>query len=407
MKKLYSNFAIVKKIKNSKMEKIKEIKALKILDSRGDETISVEIFSDNYKASFSVPQGKSTGKYEAVSLPVDEAIRNIQTKIFPVLVEKEINFVKIDELLISLDGTDNKQNLGANAMLAVSIACAKLQAQIENKNLFDFLSEKFITKKLGIPNLLMNFINGGAHSFGGPPFQEYLLVIKTGDFEKNVYLGGQLYRKIKNILKTNIGDEGGFAPYNASLQMPLDILSGTIKQDNLEDSVGLGIDVAANQFFMDGDYKIGQTGFSPEDLKNFYKDLIEKYKIEYLEDPFEENDFNSFSSLVDSDCLIVGDDLTVTNIERLKTAVDQKSISGIIIKPNQIGTLSQTIDTINFANENGIKIIISHRSGETNDSFISDLSVACNAWGLKTGAPARGERVAKYNRLLEINAIKK
>lgn len=390
------------------MEKIKKISVTKILNSRSEETIKVKVFSNNYFASFSVPQGKSTGKYEALFLSTDRAKKIIERVIFPKLKNKEVDFQEIDKILIKLDGTNQKRKLGANSILGISIATAKLQAKIEKKPLFEFLSGFFNKKPSFNFFLLMNLINGGAHSIGGASFQEYLVLVKDKTLTKSVFLGSEIYRELGQILKTNIGDEGGYVFGRGNSIEPLNILRSLIKKRNIENKVFLGLDVASSQFFNGKNYKIDKKFYNSKKLEELYLDLISKYNLIYLEDPFKENDFDSFSSLNKKakNCLIVGDDLTVTNKERLKKAITKEAISGIIIKPNQIGSLSETIETINFAKENGIKIIISHRSGETNDSFIVDLAVASGAWGIKTGAPARGERIAKYNRLIEVEEIR-
>jgi enolase len=389
------------------MEKIRAVSAIKILNSRSEETIKVEVKSENFKASFSVPQGKSKGKYEAISLSTDNAIKSISKLIVPKILGKEVNFQDIDKTLLESEGTLQKKVFGANAILGVSIALAKIQAKIEKKPLYEFLSQ-FLRKKGEKPRLLMNLINGGIHSFGGPEIQEYLIILKTETFNEGVFLGSEIYRRLGETLKTNIGDEGGYVKEFENSEEPLKILKEIIEREKVESNVSIGLDVAASQLFNGENYELDNKNFSKEKIEDFYLNLSEKYKINYLEDPFYEDDFESFKNLKAKikGCLVVGDDLTVTNVNRLKEAIKEDSISGVIIKPNQIGTLTETIKAINLATENNIDVIISHRSGETNDSFISDLSVACGAWGIKTGAPARGERVAKYNRLLEIEKEK-
>lgn len=386
------------------MEKIKKISVNKILNSRSEETIKVRIFSNNYFASFSVPQGKSAGKYEAIFVSADKAKKVIENLIFPKIQNKKVDFQEIDKILLKLDGTEQKRKLGANSILAISIATAKLQAKIQKKPLFEFLSQFFNQRPSFNFFLLMNLINGGVHSIGGASFQEYLVLVKDKSLTKSVFLGSEIYKELGKILKSNIGDEGGYVFGRGNSIEPLKILRKIIKKRKVENKVFLGLDTASSQFFDGKNYKIDKKIYNPKELEKLYLNLISNYRLIYLEDPFEENDFNSFSSLNKKvkNCLIVGDDLTVTNKERLKTAIAKNSISGIIIKPNQIGSLSETIEVINIAKKNNIKIIISHRSGETNDNFIADLALACGAWGIKTGAPARGERVAKYNRLIEI-----
>lgn len=384
-------------------ELIRAVKAIKILNSRGEETIKVSISSDNYLASFSAPAGKSTGKYEMSSLAADVAISNIKNKIFPLIKEREVDFKAIDKLLIENDDTLKRRELGANAILGISVALARLQAKIQGKTLSEFLSGFFEIKENKKLTLLMNIIEGGVHSFGGPAFQEYLILIKEENIKDSVFLGAKIYREIGKTIKSNTGDEGGYAIDTKDVKEPLKKIWEIIEKEGAVHKIKLGIDVAATQIFDGKNYNIDDKQFSSADLKEFYLELLATHHISYLEDPFYEDDFNSFADLNKrtNNCLVVGDDLTVTNSERLKKAIETKSISGIIIKPNQIGTLSETIKTINTAKENDIEIIISHRSGETNDSFIVDLALAANSWGLKAGAPAGGERVAKYNKLIE------
>ncbi|HOA47592.1 MAG TPA: phosphopyruvate hydratase [Candidatus Paceibacterota bacterium] len=396
------------------MEKIKRIKAIEILNSRSNTTVKIEIASDNFTATAAVPEGKSVGKYEALSLPAWKAIKNVEEKIAPLLIGKEVNFQLADKTMIELDGTRDKSNLGVNAILGVSLAIAKLQAKIEQKPLFEFLSQFFLKGyrpgDTDFPFLLMNIVNGGIHAFGGPDIQEYLIIVKGDSLKDGVFLGARIYQEMGKFFKGNIGDEGGFVPQTSNVQLPIEAISQTVSEKLVRNKIKIGLDLAASQLFDGKKYNIGEDHFSPEQLIDLYLRWANRFEIIYLEDPFSENDPNSFTQLkkqISNQTLVVGDDLTVTNIERLKEAKEKDLISGIIVKPNQIGTLSETIEVINFAQKNDIKVIISHRSGETNDTFIADLAIASNAWGLKSGAPARGERVAKYNRLLEIEEIKK
>ncbi len=395
------------------MEKIKSIKAIEILNSRSNSTVKVEITSTNFKATAAVPEGKSVGRHEALSLPTWKAIKNIEEKIAPLLINKEANFQLADKTMIELDGTRDKSNLGANAILGVSLAMARLQAMSEQKPLFKFLSQ-FFSKSYcpgndDFPFLLMNIVNGGIHAFGGPDIQEYLIVVKENTLKESIFLGARIYQEMGKFFKGNIGDEGGFVPQTSKIQLPIEAISQTISEKLVRDKVKIGLDVAASQLFDGKKYNMGEDHFLPEQLIDLYLRWINRFEITFFEDPFSEDDPDSFSQFkkqISKDILIVGDDLTVTNLERLKEAKEKNLISGIIVKPNQVGTLSETIEVINFAQKNNIKVIISHRSGETNDTFIADLALASNAWGLKSGAPARGERVAKYNRLLEIENYK-
>ncbi len=387
-------------------EKIRNIKGIKILNSRGEETIKVKVYSDNYSASFSVPSGKSTGKYEMSSVGADMALLNIENKLLPFLKDREVNFEEIDKLLIAEDDTLKRRVFGANTILAISVALAKIQAKTEQKKLSDFLAQffKFKLEEKQKLKLLMNFINGGVHSIGGPPIQEYLVIVEGENPSESVYLGAKLYRRLRELINANIGDEGGFVLQTQDPEEPIKILENIIEKEGVSTKVKLGLDVAATQFFKENKYNLAGQEISSQNLEEIYLKLLATHNIIYIEDPFEEDDFMSFVKLKEKveGCLIVGDDLTVTNPERVEKAIKSNSISGVIIKPNQIGTLSETINAINIAQENEVEVIISHRSGETNDSFIVDLALACNAWGLKAGAPARGERIAKYNKLIEI-----
>ena len=390
-------------------EKIKSINTREILNSRGHNTIKVEIKTDNFKASSSIPEGKSIGRNEVLSLPAWHAIKNIKEKISPILIGKKVDFKFFDKELIKLDGKKDKSNLGANAILGISLAMARLQAKIEGKPLFEFLSQFFPAKeKERNLTLLMNVVNGGMHAFGGPDIQEYLILVKGDSIKESVFLGARIYREMGKFFKRNIGDEGGFVPDQSDVQFPLEAISRAIAEKQVRKKVKLGLDIAASELFDGKSYKMGEYKFFPKELIDFYLRWIEKFDLISIEDPFSEEDADSFFELKKKagDVLIVGDDLTVTNLERTKKAKADDLISGIIVKPNQIGSLSEVIEVINFSQKEGIKVIISHRSGETNDSFIADLAIACGAWGIKTGAPARGERVAKYNRLLEIEDYK-
>lgn len=391
------------------METIQSIKAIEILNSRSNSALEIEIKTENFKAVASVPEGKSVGRFEALSLPTWKAIKNVKEKIAPVFIGKEVDFQKADKKMLELDGTKDKSNLGANAILGVSLAMARLQAQIEEKPLFEFLSQFFPKENnQDFPFLLMNIVNGGIHAVGGPDIQEYLILVKGDSIKESVFLGSIIYQEMGKFFKGNIGDEGGFVPQTLNFRLPIDAISQTISEKLVRDKVKLGLDVAASQLFDGKNYNIGNEHFSPDQLINLYSSLINKFEMIYLEDPFSEDDTSSFAKFkknINENLTLTGDDLTVTNIEKLKDAKNKDLISGIIVKPNQVGTLSETIEVINFAKENGIKVIISHRSGETDDSFIADLAIACGAWGLKAGAPAR-ERISKYNRLLEIESYK-
>ena len=417
------------------MPKIKSIKARKILNSRAEWTLEVIVEAGKYQGSASVPSGASIGKYEAKSLPANKALKNVKEIIAPKLKGQEAtNQEKIDKTLIQLDGTSDKSNLGANAILGVSLACARAGSFAEKKPLFRYLNDLFRTyvtvyrdKNQG-PYLFMNLINGGVHAGNNLDFQEYLIVPLVSSPEKALEIGVNIYQILRKFLKKNLGpqavntgEEGGFAPNFLNFFQPLEVLTQAIRDLGYKKEVRLALDIAANNLKAKSEkqkaknynlkdktdyYFLSGTPFSPKALLNLYQEIADKFDILSIEDPFFEEDFLHYATLkkrLSKKVLIVGDDLTVTNASRIKKAVQEKAIDAVIIKPNQIGTLSETFEAIKAAREYDLKIIVSHRSGETNDSFISDLAWAVQAWGLKAGAPVRGERVAKYNRLLKIS----
>ena len=378
---------------------IKDIKAIKILDSRANPTLKVILETDKGTSFSCVPQGKSKGKYEAVSLPAELGIKNINEIILPELKNKKIESQEeLDKLLIELDGTENKSKLGANAILGISLSFARILAQVEKKELYEYLFEKYGKSFFQGSSkmwLLFNFINGGVHSPSGPDIQEYLVLIPFNN-GKGIWIASKIYNRLKEKLKKGVGDEGGFIIEEKNNEKPLQIISQILDETKTKDEVKLGMDVAYSQF---------KNKQSLKEFKSFLMHLIEKYNLVYVEDPFDEDNWAEFKDLkneVGKDTLIVGDDLTVSNPSRIKTAIDKDAINGIIIKPNQIGTLTETLSAIKLAYENDIKVIISHRSGDTCDDFIADLAIGVNAWGLKSGAPRGSERCSKYNRLLEI-----
>ncbi|KKU50464.1 MAG: Enolase [Parcubacteria group bacterium GW2011_GWA1_47_10] len=410
---------------------ITKITAEEIKDSRGNPTLKVTVEAGNYAGSFSVPSGASTGAYEAVELrdpepeqarygagPVGRgvkmAIRNVNEIIAPALAGMDISGQrKIDEAMLALDGTENKKNLGANAMIGVSIACAKAAARAEGPEVFEYLRTlSDIKPSRKVPYLYMNLLNGGKHAQNGLAFQEYMIAPETSNPAEALEIG----ILIQNTLKENIikklgqgsaifGDEGGFAPKVNDVREPLYLLHEAIKQNGLEGKVRVALDVAATSFYADGRYQVGGKNISAEELLDIYRSIEEEFRPLSIEDPFEENDFESFSKLTEYGTLVVGDDLMVTNVKLLRQAIKKKSVRGMIIKPNQIGTLTETLETMKLARENGIELIISHRSGETEDDFIADLAYAFGCFGLKAGAPSKPERLAKYNRLLKIASL--
>ncbi len=381
---------------------IQRITGRKVLDSRGFWTLEVELrLSDGARAWASVPQGKSTGSYEAVSLEEDKALQVLETTVVPAIQGFRAGDVQaFDEQLIALDGTRRKERLGANTMLALSWAYARASAISEGLHLWEFLARLADTEP-DFPHLYANLINGGLHAPNDLDFQEYLLIPKERDPVSAVATVLKVYHALREVLVAQkgacgglVGDEGGFGPDFRDNLEPLQFLSVVAREVGVAQQVAFGIDVAANALFME-----------EEELAHLIDEACDTYPVVYLEDPFREDDFAAFAALTERRGALVrvaGDDLTATNLARMKQAHAQRAINAVIIKPNQIGTLTETLEAIEHARAYGWQVIVSHRSGETNDDGIIDLAVAVGADGVKLGAPARGERVAKYNRLLVI-----
>ena len=405
------------------MSKIIKVVGRQVFDSRGNPTVEAEIYlEDKSKASAIVPSGASTGAHEAYELrdgnknyflgkSVLNAVKNINTVINKNLKNIKANDQKkIDQILLNLDGTDNKKKLGANALLAVSLAASKAAAYSKKKELYQHLGNKFL-----LPKPLMNIINGGAQADNNLKIQEFMIRPDSAknfmDAMEKCFLVIQNLKKIlqsKNLL-TNVGDEGGFAPSINSNEEALEMVVDAIEKSKLKPGkdINICLDVAANELINnDGQYSLNSSKFiSVEESVNYYKKLISKYPIKSIEDPFAENDWKAWTKLtkeIGKNIQIVGDDLFVTNVIRLRKGIKEKSANSILIKVNQIGTLTETLDVIELAKKNNFSTVISHRSGDTEDTFIADLSVATQSTQIKTGSLARSERVAKYNRLLRI-----
>lgn len=411
------------------MAKIKEIHAREILDSKANPTIEATIILDDGVSSTAcVPSGTSVGTYEAVEIRdndqkrfngkgVLKAIDNIQSTIAPALISMDpTNQPEIDRKMLSLDGTATKEKLGANAILAVSMAVAKAGAKASKQPLYTYLTT-FLpdAAPAKIPTPIFNVINGGKHAGDNLNIQEFIVVPATfKSFSESLQIGVTVYQNLlkvlnKNFLSTLVGDEGGFAPSLAANQDALSLISQAIDMTGLRlgYDVFTGIDAASTTFYSNKNYKLKDrpTSLSSPELVDYYYELVKKFNVLYLEDGMAEDDWEGWMLLnqkIGHDCMIVGDDLVATNPDRLQTALDKKAITGLIIKPNQIGTVMETIAVVGMAKAAGIKTIVSHRSGETNDDFIADFGVAMASDYVKFGAPARGERVAKYNRLLQI-----
>lgn len=406
------------------MSVIKKVKARQVFDSRGFPTVEAEvILADGSIGQSIVPSGASTGSYEAHELRdksneylnkgVLSAVENINSEI-----NNTVNGLstfeqkKIDNLLIKLDGTDNKKRLGANAILAVSIANAKAAANSDKISLYKYLGGK---NKNKLPFPMLNIINGGAHANNSLQIQEFMIRPDGGkSFYDCLRMSFLVIQNLKDELKlkkfnTNLGDEGGFAPSFNSDEIAIEYIIKAIKKAGLKigRDINICLDVAANELYVSGKYKIKENNkpVTADELINYYKSLCNKYPIVSIEDPVFEDDWNVWKKLtreLGKKVQIVGDDLFVTNLKRLKKGVKELAANAILIKPNQIGTVTETLEVINFAKKNKFNTIISHRSGDSEDTFIADLAVATESSQIKTGSLARSERVSKYNRLLRI-----
>ena len=394
---------------NNNEHKIKSVKAIEILDSRGNPTVLAEVtLSDGSRASASVPSGASTGIHEAHELrDGDEAL------FFGKGVTRAVKNVneKIDRLMIELDGTENKSRLGANAILAVSLAISRAAAESLGVPMFRYLKGENIIPKLPCP--MFNVLNGGAHASNNIDIQEFMIVPHGLGYTEALRAGSEIYHTLGKILKkhglsTGVGDEGGYAPNLSSDEDAIELLCQAIGDAGYSFSnVGIAIDVASSEWYEDGCYTLPKRGVTKThgELIAYYEELIQKYPIISIEDGLAEDDFDGWREMtatLGDKIMLVGDDLFVTNVQRLKLGIEKGAGNTILIKPNQIGTLSETLKVIKLARENGYKYIISHRSGDTVDTAIADIAVATEAEFIKSGAPCRAERVAKYNRLLEI-----
>ena len=406
------------------MTKIKKVKGREIIDSRGNPTVEADVELDNgIIARYSVPSGASTGIHEAIELRdcddryhgmgVMKAVNNINTQINDLLCGFDpVDQEKIDQALIKLDGTDNKGALGANAILAVSIATAKAAASSINQSLYKYLSAED-SFKLPVP--MMNILNGGAHADNPINIQEFMIIpANFNTFKDSLRAGAEIFRSLKGNLKrdslgTSVGDEGGFAPNIKSVESALEIIIKSIKDAGYESGkdVFLSLDSASSEFFKDDAYQLepDRTPLDKFQIIEFYESIIKKYPIISIEDAMAEDDWDGWSQLtkkIGDKCQLVGDDLFVTNKSRLADGINKKVANSILIKVNQIGTLTETLQTINMAKKSDYTCVISHRSGETEDTTIADLAVATNAGQIKTGSLSRSDRTAKYNQLLRI-----
>lgn len=404
---------------------IKEINARQILDSRGNPTIEVEVkLFSGINGVASVPSGASTGKFEAVELrdnepsnydgkSVQKAVYNVNKIIAPILTNKNVtNQNLIDKTLINLDGTENKSNLGANAILGVSMACAKASANSFGQPLFMYLGG-ISANTLPVP--MMNILNGGIHAQNNLEFQEFMIApIGAKTFSQALQMGTKVFHTLKRNLNkrglsTGVGDEGGFAPNLKTNSEAIELIIDAIQNSNYTtDEIKICLDIASSEFYNNGKYFVRDYGYSSSEFVEVLEKLVKDYPIISIEDGLSEEDYEGWELLTQTlgnKCQLVGDDLFVTNIKRLKKGVLQSLGNSILIKLNQIGTVSETLNTINYAQNNNYTTIISHRSGETEDTFIADLAVAVNSGLIKTGSLSRSERIAKYNRLLKIEQM--
>lgn len=403
------------------MSKIKNIYAREILDSRGNPTVEVELtLESGIKAVASVPSGASTGKNEALELRdndknryhgkgVLKAINNVNNIIKPLLIGKDsLNQEEIDRIMLEKDGTESKEVLGANAILGVSLANLKAAAEYKGLELYEYLGKEY-----SMPRCMMNILNGGVHASNNLDFQEFMIVPNKEEYHENLRMGSEVFNTLKNVLKERnllcgVGDEGGFAPQINNAKESLELIKEAITKSGYElgKDINIALDVAASEFYNEEEdiYLLEGVKYTKEELVSYYQSLVDKYHIISIEDGMAEEDYEGWKLLTSklSNIQLVGDDLFVTNKKLLQKGIDMHIANAILIKLNQIGTVTETLETIKLARDNNYKTIISHRSGETEDNYISDFAVGLNLGQIKTGSMSRGERLSKYNRLLRI-----
>lgn len=409
------------------MSKIKDIIAREILDSRGNPTVEVDVILENgILGRAAVPSGASTGTREALELRDNDpkrymgkgvltAVNNVNNILKKPLIGMDPHDQrKIDETLLELDGTENKEKYGANAILGISLANLKAAALDKNEPLFEYVGKEY-----SMPRAMMNILNGGAHADNGLDFQEFMIIPEADSFSKRLQIGSEVFHHLKSVLNkagyhTGVGDEGGFAPNLNTNEEALDLLIKAINEAGYTPGkdVNFAIDVAASEFYEDGIYNLKGAGLklTTDELIDYYQTLLDKYPIISIEDPVDENDWAGFQKMTErygDKIQLVGDDLFVTNKKYLQKGIDMHAGNAILLKINQIGTISETLDTINLAKKHGYKTIISHRSGETEDTSIADLAVGLNLGQIKTGSLSRTDRTCKYNELLRIEEMLK
>jgi enolase len=412
---------------------ILRIYAREIYDSRGNPTVEVDLTTDKGIFRAAVPSGASTGIYEALELRdkdpkvhlgkgVLKAIANINDKIGPALIAKNFNVtdqVAIDKFMIELDGTENKSNFGANAILGVSLAVCKAGAVHKGVPLYKYIAELNGTSKVVLPVPAFNVINGGSHAGNNLAMQEFMVLpVGAKTFREAMQIGSEIYHHLKAEIKkrygldaTAVGDEGGFAPNIHDAKEVLELLKASIEKAGYTGKVSIGMDVAASEFFKDGKYDLDfknpnsdqSKWITGDQLADLYRSFVNEYPVVSIEDAFDQDDWDNWSKLNASTSIqLVGDDLTVTNPKRIRTAIEKKSCNCLLLKVNQIGSVTESIEAAKLSRKNGWGVMVSHRSGETEDTFIADLVVGLATGQIKTGAPCRSERLAKYNQILRI-----
>ena len=406
--------------------KIAKVSAIQILDSRGNPTLKAYVELENgLIASASVPSGASTGKHEAVELRdrnpkkyLGQSVSKARTNVNDIIAKRIVGMnieelIKIDTEMVALDGTENKSHLGANAILSVSLACCRALANYRNQPLWQTINKiYFPSKKASFPRLFVNIVNGGKHANWNFDIQEFIISPKTILPSQSVQISSEIFHHLGKKLKERgmsllVGDEGGYSPQLQSNDEVFELIGLILREARLTDEIDLGIDAAASEFYKNGKYllKKNNKNLSGNELIDYYLSIRSKYGVKYFEDAFAEDDwinFTAFTKALASEGIVIGDDLYCTNAKRLKKGIAEKATTAILIKVNQIGSLSETVKAISLAQKAGMKVFISHRSGETEDSFIADLAYGCGADFIKTGSMSRSDRLAKYNRLLEI-----
>lgn len=407
------------------MANIKTIFAREILDSRGNPTVEVEMSDGQNTVMACVPSGASTGIHEALELRdgdksryggkgVLKAVANVNDILAPEICGMDpAEQTKIDQKMLEIDGTENKSKLGANAILGISLAAARLAAVQKGIPLWKHIQNLFESDEVTLPRPMMNIINGGSHADSGLAVQEFMISPKFDKFADNLRAGAEIFHTLKKILSgrnlaTGVGDEGGFAPQIPTVEGALDVICEAIEKAGYKkgEEVEIALDAAASEFYENGVYTVDGNKLSATELSDFYESLIAKYPIFSIEDSHSEDDFEGFADMqlrMGHKIQLVGDDLLVTNKKRLQMGIDKNLCNAILIKVNQIGSLTETFETMKLAKANNFGTVISHRSGETEDSFIADLAVGTNAGQLKTGSISRSERICKYNQLLRIS----